>query len=244
LLTLLPTSLPTSLLALPFFSGRVPAVKTAVMIGATGLVGSHVLLRLLDDDRFAKVIAFGRNRSGKSHPKLEEHSIDFAAPDSWSARVTGDVAFSALGTTSKQAGSQAAQRKVDYDYPFEFARAAAKNGVAAFVLVSAASADPSSRLFYSRIKGELDRDVQQLGFERVRIMRPSLLGGERKDARTGEKLSSALLAAVNAVGIARKYRQIPGDVVAKAMINAALSPDMGTRIFTLDEVFAEAERAR
>jgi len=214
------------------------------MIGATGLVGSQLLIQLMDDERFGKVIAFGRKPTGRSHPKLEEHAIDFDAPESWSSLVRGDVAFSSLGTTLKQAGSQAAQRRVDYDYQLAFAKAAAKNGVATYVLVSSASADPSSRMFYTRTKGELDRDVQELGFERVRIMRPSLLGGVRKTARAGERIGSVLLGAVNAIGIARKYREIDGDVVAKAMIHAALDPQKGTRIFTLDEVFGEAERER
>src|SRR5262249_42306547 len=147
-----------------------------------------------------------------------------------SSLVRGDVAFSALGTTAKQAGSKEAQKKVDYDYQFAFAAAAAKNGVPSYVLVSASSADAASRMFYSRIKGELDRDVQTLGFERVRILRPSLLGGDRKQPRVGERLGSALLGAVNALGIARKYREINGDVVAKAMINAAMDPEKGTRI--------------
>jgi uncharacterized protein YbjT (DUF2867 family) len=218
-------------------------MKTALMIGATGLVGSQLLLQLLEDARFGKIIAFGRRALDTSHPKLEARVIDFDAPDSWSSLVQGDVAFSALGTTIAQAGSQEAQKKVDYDYQFAFARAAAKNGVPSYVLCSAASANAGSRMFYARIKGELDRDVQTLGFERVRILRPSLLGGERKQARTGEKIGSVLLGAVNALGIARRYREIHGDVVARAMINAAMDPERGTRIFTLDEVFAEAERA-
>jgi uncharacterized protein YbjT (DUF2867 family) len=219
------------------------AVKTALMIGATGLVGSRLLTQLLGDQRFGKVIAFGRRATGSAHPKLEETAIDFDAPEAWAPLVKGDVAFSSLGTTLKQAGSQAAQKRVDYDYQLEFAGAARKNGVAAYVLVSSGSANPSSRMFYARIKGELDRDVQRLGFERVRIMRPSLLGGDRQSARRGEKIGSLLLGAVNAVGLARKYREIHADVVARAMINAALDPEKGTRIFTLDEVFGEAERA-
>jgi uncharacterized protein YbjT (DUF2867 family) len=213
------------------------------MIGATGLVGSRLLSQLLDDERFGKVIAFGRKKTGKTHPNLEEQVVNFDAPESWSSLVKGDVAFSSLGTTRKQAGSQAAQKKVDYDYQLEFAKAARQNGVPSYVLVSAASADPKSRMFYPRIKGELDRDVQRLGFERVRIMRPSLLGGDRQQARRGEKLSSVLLGVLNSLGIARKYREISGEVVAKAMIHAALDPEKGTRTFTLDEVFGEAERA-
>jgi uncharacterized protein YbjT (DUF2867 family) len=217
-------------------------MKTAVMIGATGLVGSHLLRQLLADARFEKVIALGRKKTGTAHQKLEDHAVDFDAPPAWSSLVRGDVAFSALGTTRKQAGSLAAQKVVDHDYQLAFATAAAANGVPAYVLVSSSSADPRSRIFYTRIKGELDRDVQKLGFERVRILRPSLLGG-RPEARGGERLASTLLRALNALGIARKYREIPGSVVAQAMVNAALDPKEGTRIITLDELFVEAQRA-
>jgi uncharacterized protein YbjT (DUF2867 family) len=212
------------------------------MIGATGLVGAQLAKQLLDDARFERVVAFGRRKTGLAHPKLEEEVVDFEAPASWSSLVKGDVAFSSLGTTKKQAGSEAAQKKVDYDYQLAFARAAAGNGVPTYVLVSASSASPSSRVFYSRLKGELDRDVQQLGFERVRILRPSLLGGSRAQARAGEKVGGALLGALNAVGLARRYREVPGEVVATAMINAAFDREKGTRIYTLDEVFAEAAR--
>jgi uncharacterized protein YbjT (DUF2867 family) len=218
-------------------------MKRALVIGGTGLVGSQLLRQLLADERVGKVMALGRKKTGAVHSKLEEQVIDFDAPDSWSPLVKGDAAFSSLGTTLKQAGGQAAQKKVDYDYQLAFARAAAKGGVPCYVLVSSASANPKASVFYSRIKGELDREVQLLGFERVRIMRPSLLGGERSEPRTGEKIGSVLLRAANAVGIARKYREISGAVVAKAMINAAFDPEKGTRIFTLDEIFGEAERA-
>lgn len=210
------------------------------MIGATGLVGSQLLLALLADQRVGKVIALGRRKTRTDHPKLEEQVIDFATPDAWSPLVQGDVAFSALGTTLKQAGSQAAQKVIDHDYQLAFARAAAKNGVPGYVLVSAASANPKSTMFYSRIKGELDQQVQQLGFQRVRIMRPSLLVGDREKPRPGERIGSVMLRALNTVGIARKYREISGAVVAQAMINAAFDPEKGARIFTLDEIFDEA----
>ena len=215
---------------------------TALVIGGTGLVGAQLLAQLIDDDRFAKVISFARRKTGKTSSKLDEQIVDFDKPESWSSLVTGDIAFSSLGTTVSQAGSKEAQKKVDYDYQFEFAKSAAKNGVKTYALVSSAGADPKSSMFYSRIKGELDRDVQRLGFERVRIFRPSLLVGDREKSRAGEKIGSVLLGAVNAIGIARKYREISGDVVARAMINAALDPEKGARIFTLDEVFAEAEK--
>jgi uncharacterized protein YbjT (DUF2867 family) len=217
-------------------------VTTASIIGATGLVGSHLLKLLLADGRVSKVLSFGRRKSGVTHGRLEEHQVDFEAPASWASRVTGDVAFSTLGTTAKKAGSPKAQRRVDYDYQLDFAKAAAQNGVKTFVLCSSSAANPSSRIFYSRLKGELDRDVQKLGFARVRIVRPSLLGGERPDFRPGERIGGVILGALNAVGLMRKSREIPGEVVAKAMLNAAFDATPGTRIYTLDEVFEEARR--
>ena len=218
-------------------------MTTAVIIGGTGLVGGHLLSQLLEDSRFTKVVSLGRRPSGKSHPKLEEHTVDFDDAQSWSGLVKGDVAFSALGTTIKQAGTKQAQWKIDHDYPLAFAKAAAANGVRSYVLCSASSANAKSRVFYSRMKGALDDAVQQLGFERVRIMRPSLLGGAREKPRGGEKLGSAMLAFFNALGLFRRYREIPGATVAKAMLNASFDPAAGTKICTLAEVFGEAERA-
>jgi uncharacterized protein YbjT (DUF2867 family) len=217
-------------------------MTTAVMIGGTGLVGGHLLSQLLDDARFTKVVSLGRRASWKSHPKLEEHAIDFDNAPSWSRLVKGDVAFAALGTTIKQAGTKQAQWKIDHDYPLAFAKAAAANGIRSYVLCSASSANAKSRVFYSRMKGALDDAVQQLGFERVRIMRPSLLGGAREKPRAGEKLGSAMLAFFNAIGLFRRYREIPGATVAKAMLRSSFDPGPGAKIFTLDEVFAEAER--
>jgi uncharacterized protein YbjT (DUF2867 family) len=216
--------------------------RTAIVIGGTGLVGSQLLAQLIADDRFEKVISFSRRKTGKTSVKLEEQIVDFDKPDAWASLVSGDIAFSSLGTTVGQAGSKEAQRKVDYDYQFELAQAAAKNGVKTYVLVSSSGADPKSSIFYSRMKGELDREVQTLGFDRVRILRPSLLGGDREKSRAGEKIGSVLLGAINAIGIAKKYREISGEVVAKAMINAALDESKGTKIYTLDEVFAEAAK--
>jgi uncharacterized protein YbjT (DUF2867 family) len=218
-------------------------MTTAIVIGGTGLVGSELMRQLLADDRFARVVTLGRKRSGQVHAKLEEHVVDFDAPSTWASLVRGDVAFSSLGTTRQQAGSLAAQRRVDFDYQLAFAKAAAENGVPSYVLVSSAGADARSPMFYARMKGELDRDVQALGFARVRILRPSLLGGQRAKGRVGERIGSALLGAVNALGIARRYREIGAEVVARAMIGAALDPTKGTRIVTLDEVFAEAHAA-
>ncbi len=188
------------------------------MIGATGLVGSQVLVQLLADDRFSKVISFGRRKTDNASTKLEERVVDFDAPSSWQSDVKGDVAFSCLGTTLKQAGSKEAQKKVDYSYQMHFAEAAKANGIEVYSLCSAAGANAKSAMFYSRIKGELDRDV----------------------TRFGEKLAAPLLRGLNAIGIARKSRGIEGSTVARAMIRTALGGEPGVAIYTLDEVFAAA----
>lgn len=214
--------------------------KTAVIIGASGLVGSALVKLLLSDDRIAKVISFARRAKSPKHDKLEERIVDFDNYLPWQTDIKGDMAFSSLGTTRKQAGSKDAQYKVDYTYQLEFAKAVAKNGIPSYALVSSASASPKSSMFYSRIKGELDRDVQALGIPRVRIFRPSLLLGARENERLGEKLSAPLLAAVNAIGIGRKWRGITGETVARAMIRASFDETPGTKIYTLDEVFARA----
>ena len=197
--------------------------------------------------RFGKVISVRAEKDWRSHPKLEEHVVDFDAPESWASLVKGDVAFSSLGTTMKQAGSQAAQKKVDYDYQFapRPGRCEERCRVVRPRILRGRRIAKSS-MFYTRIKGELDRDVQQFWFD----VRPADHAPQfapwrpRENERPGEKIYSVLLGAVNAIGIARKYREIRGDVVAKAMINAALDPAKGTRIFTLDEVLGEAERGQ
>src|SRR5687767_13921512 len=124
--------------------------RTAIVIGATGLVGTALVKQLIEDDRFDRIKILGRRSSGVQHPKIEEHVIDFDQPKSWSHFVKGDVLFSALGTTLRTAGSKEAQYKIDHNYQYEVAKAAAANGVPVYVLVSAAMADPRSRIFYSR----------------------------------------------------------------------------------------------
>ena len=122
----------------------------AIILGPTGLVGAKLLDLLLADKRFDKVLIFTRRHTGKTHPKLEEQVIDFDHTVSWAPLVSGDVLFSAFGTTLKKAGSKDAQYKIDYTYQYEFAKAAAANGVKTYVLVSAAYSSSKSKIFYSR----------------------------------------------------------------------------------------------
>lgn len=198
----------------------------AVVVGATGLVGSELLRLLVADDRFAAVAVLGRRSTGVAHRKVAEHVVDFDAPRAWAPLVAGDVLFSALGTTIRAAGSREAQYRVDHGYQLAAARAARANGVGSYVLVSSAGASPGSRIFYSRMKGELERDVEALGFPRTRILRPGLLDGPRREHRTGEQLALRLLRPL-APMLPASARPIPVAVVGRAAIAAALDPAPG-----------------
>jgi uncharacterized protein YbjT (DUF2867 family) len=212
-------------------------MKTAVIIGATGLVGNNLVQLLLHDDRFFKIIVFVRKSLQLQDNKLEEHIIDFDKPESWMHQVQGDILFSALGTTIKQAGSQDNQYKIDFTYQYTFAQAAARNQIPTYVLVSAAGARPDAKMFYSRMKGELERSVKTLPFKSINIIRPGLLHGARKEERFGESIAFKVLSAVNSIGLFKQYRPINGKTVAAALRNAGLQAQPGVHNYTLAEVF-------
>lgn len=211
--------------------------KTALVIGATGLVGSEVLHQLLADDRYLRVRVFHRRSTGIDHPKLEEHIVDFDAIDNWKHLIRGDELYSALGTTIKKAGSQEKQYTVDYTYQFDVAKAAAENGVKKYSLVSSAGANHRSRFFYSRLKGELDDDVKALPFEVITIMRPSILAGDRNEKRPGESIGLFFISFMTKIPGLKKYRPISGKTVAQGMINSLHKCPPGYHIFELDEIF-------
>jgi uncharacterized protein YbjT (DUF2867 family) len=209
----------------------------AIVIGSTGLVGKQLVLQLLEDARFDTVLSFVRRASGLTHAKLEERIIDFKAPDAWADQVKGDVLFSALGTTLKQAGTKEKQYEVDYTFQFNTAKAAAKNGVKEYVLVSSASASPSSMVFYSRIKGELERDTEKLGFTCVTYIRPGLLGGDREQPRAGEKFAEGVLDVIGWLPGLGNVKTIQGKTVAKAMIAAWNQHTPGVTVLRNKELF-------
>ena len=190
-----------------------------LLIGATGATGSDLLRLLLDDGEVESVVIFVRRNPGVEHPKLTVHVIDFEKPEKWSHLVKGDVLFSCLGTTRKDAGSKAAQWKVDYDYQYSFAKAARENGVECYVLVSAMNASSKSRFFYSRMKGELDDDVTKLGFPRLLIFKPPSLIRKGSD-RNMEKMGVKVIGFFNRLGLMKSLKPMSTDVLAKKMLDA------------------------
>ena len=192
--------------------------KKALLIGATGLVGSNILDQLLNDDRYDLVKVLHRRSTGVVHPKLEEHIINFDEPQQWKDLVTGDHLFSALGTTLKKAGGKEEQYKIDFTYQYEVAKVASENNVKSYALISTIGANPDSGSFYPRIKGELDKAVQELPFDNILILRPSFLDGNRDEFRLGERIGIAVAKVICKIPGLKKYHPIKAECVAKAMI--------------------------
>jgi uncharacterized protein YbjT (DUF2867 family) len=215
-----------------------PAPRIALLAGASGLVGGHCLRLLLAEPAYGRVIALGRRALPVQHAKLEQKLVDFAHIADLVPRV--DDVYCCLGTTIKKAGSQAAFRRVDHDYVVALAQAAKQAGARRFLLVSALGANLRSRIFYSRVKGEVERDVSAVPFAAVHIFRPSLLLGERAESRPLERLVFPLFKALTPVlaGPLRPYRAIAAETVARAMIRAALGDATGVRVHGYDEMTA------
>ncbi len=214
-------------------------MATALIAGASGLVGSHLLRLLLEAAEYDRVIALGRRRLELSHPKLVQVMADFAALEEVSADLHCADAFCCLGTTIRQAGSRAAFRAVDHAAVLAFAWAARRNGAARFFVVTALGADARSRVFYNRVKGETEEALEVLDFETLAIFRPSLLLGPRVEKRPGERLGAAVLwlAEPLLLGGLRKYRAIRAEVVARAMLRCSFGRNgQGVLIFPSDEI--------
>ncbi len=209
----------------------------ALVLGATGAIGKDLVSQLLQDEAFDRVDIFVRREVPASSDKLVVHVVDFDHPEQWAGELTGDVLFSTLGTTIRAAGSQPAQWKVDYTYQLQAAQSARKNGVPVYALVSSVGADAKSMIFYSKMKGALDRDVQALGFEGCFILRPPSLIRKGSD-RLGEKIGVVALRAFNAIGLMRNFTPMPTEAVAAAMIRLAKSGRKGTGIFTSQEILS------
>lgn len=208
----------------------------ALIIGATGATGRDLVEQLLADPDVKEVHVFIRKARGLRHEKLHTHIVDFEHPERWADSIQGDVAFSCLGTTAKIAGSQAAQHRVDVVYPLHFAHAARQNGVPTFVLLSAAGAKPDSRLFYNRIKGELEEGVKSLCFPKTIILQPGVLDRKGSD-RWAENLGVHLFHFFNRFGLFRKYRPMPTALLAEKMIKLSKKPEEGVRLVKLHEIF-------
>ena len=207
-----------------------PENRTALLVGATGLVGSFLLRRLLACGAYARVTVWVRRKLEQVHPKIRCEVVNFERLHE--RRVEAEDVFCCLGTTIKKAGSQAAFRQVDYDYPVALAIAAAGGGARRLLVVSALGANPDSRVFYSRVKGEMEIAVKAAGVPTTIFFRPSLLSGRREEVRRGERIGEAIGKVLGP--LLGKFRPIHADIVAAAMLRAALEDRLSEVIVSGD----------
>ena len=190
-----------------------------LLIGATGATGKDLLEILLTDNEIQKVDIFVRRELNVKHEKLTAHVINFDKPEEWEALVTGDALFSCLGTTLKAAGSKEAQWKVDYEYQYQFADIARKNGVNKYVLVSSAGASAKSPFFYMKMKGQLDEAVKTLDFPKLIIFNPPGLIRKNSDRR-GEIFAVKMMKILNKFGLFRSQKPLATKLLAEAMLKS------------------------
>ena len=209
------------------------AERTALIAGATGLVGAHLLELLLKSPHYSEVTVLVRRPLDKRHPKLNQMVTDFETLPQLGA--PHDV-FCALGTTIKKAGSQAAFRKVDLEYPLSLARQSVEEGSRQFLLVSSVGADIRSSNFYLRTKAELEDALGALPFRSLHVYHPSFLMGQRAEERSGEKIGIVFAKALGPllIGSLRKYRAIPADALARAMVECAVRIEPGRHEYSYD----------
>lgn len=201
--------------------------KTAIIAGASGLIGQSLIQMLLNSKDYGQVIALVRKPLGIQHDKLKELTVNFDHLADMEDFPQADDIFCTLGTTIKKAGSQDAFYKVDYSYPMDLAKRALKSGANRFFLVTALGSNMNSRNFYSRVKGELEDKISFLNYRTIYIFKPSLLRGDRKEIRPGEKFGQLITRIIPFIGPWKKYRPIHVDKVADAIMKVAKQEDKG-----------------
>ena len=194
----------------------------ALVLGATGATGQELVKLLLEDSNFSKVSVFVRRAININHEKLIIHEINFSKLRQYKSLINGDILFSALGTTKKQAGGKKAQFLVDYTYQYEFAKMAFENGISHYSLVSSVGANKDSIFFYPKIKGTLEESVRSFNFKKIQIFQPPSLIRQPELMRSGEKISIKLLNGINKLGLLKTLKPLLVKDLAKKMIDESL----------------------
>lgn len=217
--------------------------RSVLLAGATGLVGRHVLARLLRHDAVERVVTVGRRplpddlRPSEADAALEDHVVDFDALEAHLDVLRVDAVVCALGTTIKQAGSKAQFETVDHDYVVALARLARAQGAAQFVVVSALGADRGSWFFYNRVKGAMEEDLRAVGYPSLTILQPSLLLGDRGETRLGEEVAKRLSFLVPST-----YKPVEAEAVAQVAVDEIAAARPGTHVIVSKEIRRRARR--
>jgi uncharacterized protein YbjT (DUF2867 family) len=210
----------------------------AIIAGSSGLIGSKLLDILLQEDFYDEVLILVRKKLPVKHHKLTQLVVDFDQLDTYADQLTGHAIFSCLGSTNSKTPDKAVYRKIDHDYPLQLAQLAHKNGVKQYHLVSSIGANATSSTFYIKTKGEIEADLQQVGFPALYIYQPSFLTGDRQEKRIAEKLIAPLAKIIDPLlfGGLKKYRSIPAATVAAAMYKQSIKNDTGLFIYESDKI--------
>ena len=209
----------------------------ALVLGATGSVGQELLKLLLKDSGYSKVSIFVRRKTTIEHQKLTTHEIDFSRLKDYKRFVEGDVLFSALGTTLKDAGSKSRQYLVDFTYQYEFAKMGSDNGIPHFSLVSSAGANQKSFFFYPKIKGELEKAVKKLPFKKIHIFQPPILIRQPELIRSGEKIGIIVFTVLNKIGFLKSIKPLSVSFLAEKMISEIKSDrTLGIRTYKPNDI--------
>jgi uncharacterized protein YbjT (DUF2867 family) len=210
----------------------------AILAGASGSIGSSLLQQLLESDAYSEVLVLVRKDLGIIHPKLKQLILNFKDINKYTAQINGDVVFCCLGTTKKNTPDEDDYKKIDYQYPLDLAWIAQVNGATGYHMISSIGADKDSAVFYTRTKGEVERDLKAVPFKSLHIYRPSLLNGKRKEKRLAEKVLNSIMWLLNPLlfGRLKKYRSIKVETVACAMLRLALKDDHGVWIHESDAI--------
>lgn len=213
-------------------------MKIALIIGSTGLTGSLLLQQLLGSNQYDKVISFSHRETNVNHPKLVNYIVNFDHPEEYCDLVKGDDFFCTIGTTIKKAGSEEAFRKVDFEYPKNFAKCAMENGVSQFLIISALGADSKASNFYMRTKGEVEDFLKESKIKSIAIMQPSLLLGKRKEVRPAEKIGGIVMQLLSFLfaGSLKKYKAIKVETLANAIFKIAQRNTPGFKVYQSDEL--------
>ena len=212
--------------------------KTAIILGASGLTGGYLLEKLINDERYSTIKLFSRSRREGQETKIKQYIGDLLELEEFDKDFTADEVYCCIGTTKSKTPDKSLYKKIDYGIPVAAAKLAKANAIETFIVMSSMGANENSNTFYTKTKGEMERDVLQQNLKNTHILRPSLIGGNRNEKRTLEKIGLTLFKLIQPllIGELKQYRIINAETIAQAMIHLANTTEHKKVILTSSDI--------